>query len=193
MAPRKAKAEPKAKPKAAPKRKTRTKAESTGATKIEKRDAKGQFAEGHAGGPGRDTVYTDELGAKIAALLAEGLTVNEIEAMEGMPSGRTIRTWALNLEHPFSPMYTRGREIGYMKMADDLTSIMDDGRNDWMERHNSEGEATGWQVNGEHVQRSRLRVEGRKWLLSKALPKIYGDKLALTDADGGVLKVQMVA
>jgi len=29
------------------------------------------------------------------------------------------------------------------------------------------------------VARDRLRVDTRKWLLSKALPKIYGDKLAL--------------
>ena len=29
---------------------------------------------------------------------------------------------------------------------------------------------------GDQVDRSRLRVDSRKWLLSKALPKIYGDK-----------------
>jgi Bacteriophage Sf6, terminase small subunit-like len=34
-------------------------------------------------------------------------------------------------------------------------------------------------LDAEHVQRSRLRVEARKWLLSKALPKVYGDKLDL--------------
>jgi hypothetical protein len=42
-----------------------------------------------------------------------------------------------------------------------------------------QGDDTGWLVNGENLQRSRLRVDTRKWLLSKALPKIYGDKLAL--------------
>jgi hypothetical protein len=29
---------------------------------------------------------------------------------------------------------------------------------------------------GDVTDRSRLRVESRKWLLSKALPKVYGDK-----------------
>ena len=29
---------------------------------------------------------------------------------------------------------------------------------------------------GDATDRSRLRVESRKWLLSKALPKKYGDK-----------------
>ena len=32
------------------------------------------------------------------------------------------------------------------------------------------------EFNGEHVQRSKLRYEGRRWLASKALPRIYGDK-----------------
>jgi hypothetical protein len=29
------------------------------------------------------------------------------------------------------------------------------------------------------VARDRLRTDSRKWLLSKALPKVYGDKLAV--------------
>jgi len=32
-------------------------------------------------------------------------------------------------------------------------------------------------VNPEVIGRSRLRVDTRKWYLSKVLPKIYGDKL----------------
>jgi hypothetical protein len=182
-----------AKPKT--KRKT-TSAKSKAKTKTEGRTAKGTFAKGeYEGGPGRNTIYTDELGERIAELLADGLTVNEIERMEGMPSGRSIRTWGLRAEHPFYPLYTRGREIGYHKMADDCVDIMDDGRNDWMARQQAnepddEPSKTAWQFNGEHVSRSRLRFEGRKWLLAKALPKIYGDKLALTDPDGGALTVR---
>jgi hypothetical protein len=34
-------------------------------------------------------------------------------------------------------------------------------------------------IDHEHVSRARLRVETRRWLLAKALPKIYGDKLDL--------------
>jgi hypothetical protein len=76
-----------------------------------------------------------------------------------MPSERTMRTWALDLQHPFSPKYARGRELGYHKMADQLVEIADD---------------TGIDANDK-----RIRVDTRKWLLSKALPKIYGDKLDL--------------
>lgn len=42
-------------------------------------------------------------------------------------------------------------------------------------------------VDGDHIQRSRLRVDTRKWLLSKVLPKVYGDKSTTTHTgpDGG--------
>lgn len=40
-----------------------------------------------------------------------------------------------------------------------------------------------WQLNGEHVQRSRLRIETRKWLMAKMKPKKYGEKLDMT-SDG---------
>lgn len=187
------------KPKAAPKpRAKKVKAESTGAQKAEKRDAKGQFTDGNPGGPGRNTIYTAEIGQKIAEFLAQGMTVNDIDRMEGFPAGSTIRLWALNAEHPFYALYTRGREIGYHKMADDCQDIIDDGRNDWMARQmagaaEDDPARVAYQLNGEHVNRSRLRFEGRKWLLAKALPKIYGDKVALTDADGGKLVIEFAA
>jgi hypothetical protein len=128
-------------------------------------------------------------------LLADGITVNEIERMEGMPAGRTIRRWALHTDHPFSPLYEEGRKIGYHKMADDLLDAAHDARNDWMSREmgkadDDEPAKIAWQVNSEHVSRSRLRADVMKWTLAKALPKIYGDKLALTDPDGGALTVR---
>jgi hypothetical protein len=60
-------------------------------------------------------------------------------------------------------------------MADELLEIADDGSNDWMIRQH--GADQSYAPNGEHIQRSRLRLDTRKWLLLKALPKIYGDKL----------------
>lgn len=41
------------------------------------------------------------------------------------------------------------------------------------------------------VQRNRLRVDARKWLLSKMAPKKYGDKVTQehTGANGGAIQV----
>ena len=50
-------------------------------------------------------------------------------------------------------------------------------QNDWMERLDKDEQGIGWQLNGDHVQRSRLRIEARKWLMGKLKPKKYGEKL----------------
>jgi Bacteriophage Sf6, terminase small subunit-like len=83
----------------------------------------------------------------------------------------------------FKAQYARAREVGYHKLADELLDIADDATNDFVERQNREGD-TVKVFDAEHVQRSRLRVEARKWLLSKALPKVYGDKLELGGSIG---------
>ena len=46
---------------------------------------------------------------------------------------------------------------------------------DWVERKGKDGE-TELVLDREHIQRSKLRAEHRRWLFSKALPKVYGDK-----------------
>ncbi len=130
--------------------------------------------------PGRPTAYTAEVAARICAELAEGKSLRKVCEPDDMPAESTVRAWALDDREGFSAQYARAREIGYHSMADELLEIADDGRNDWMERE--AGENKGWVENGEHMQRSRLRVDTRKWMLSKALPKVYGDKVALEHA-----------
>lgn len=108
----------------------------------------------------RPTTYTPELGDRICGLLAEGKTLSAIcQDNSDLPSERTIRRWARDPDHPLAKLYGLAREVGYQTMADHIIDIAD-GRDE-----------------GETAERSRLRVDTRKWLLSKALPKIYGDKL----------------
>lgn len=124
---------------------------------------------------GRPSAYTPELAARICEELAEGRTLRDICKGDDFPQESTVRKWALEDREGFYAHYTKAREIGYQSMADELVEISDNGQNDWMERHGEND--IGWQANGEHLQRSRLRVDTRKWLLSKALPKVYGDKV----------------
>lgn len=124
---------------------------------------------------GRPSTYSAETAAEICRRLADGQSLREVCRDEAMPSESTVRGWALDDREGFSAQYARAREIGYFSMADELLEVADDARNDWMERHGEED--AGWQANGEHIQRSRLRVDTRKWMLSKALPKVFGDRV----------------
>ena len=62
-----------------------------------------------------------------------------------------------------------------------------------MERRGND-ERGGCELNGEHIQRSRVRIDTRKWMLSKMLPKVYGDKteVAVTGANGGPVQSERV-
>lgn len=125
---------------------------------------------------GRPEIYTPELADKVCAQLALGESVRTVCAADGMPSMTTVFKW-LREKEEFAKQYARAKEESADAMAEDILDIADDGTNDWMERTDSEGNNTGWQINGEHIQRSRLRVESRKWLMSKMKPKKYGDKV----------------
>lgn len=127
-----------------------------------------------AAGPGRPSKYTDEIAKEICRRIADGESLRAICRDQGMPHEATVRGWALIPEHPFFTQYAQAREVAYHSMADELLEIADDGSNDWMQRTDPSNE--GWDINGEHMQRSRLRVDTRKWMLSKMLPKIYGER-----------------
>ena len=59
-------------------------------------------------------------------------------------------------------------------MIEEINSIADDGINDYY--NDSEGNE---KPDREHIMRSRLRVDTRKWIACKALPKVYGEKSQL--------------
>ena len=128
---------------------------------------------------GRPSKYTKELGDEICAQLAMGYSVRTVCAPENMPSVQTFYNW-LRTKDGFLEQYTRAKEDAADAMAEDILDIADDGTNDWMERTDANGSMIGWMLNGEHVQRSRLRIEARKWLMTKMKPKRYGDKLDMT-------------
>jgi hypothetical protein len=70
-------------------------------------------------------------------------------------------------------------------LVSQILEIADDARNDWVERN---GERV---TDNETVQRSRLRVESRKWAAAKLLPKVYGDRLQqeVSGPGGGPMQV----
>lgn len=123
---------------------------------------------------GRPTDYSPEMAARICEGLATGRSLRSVCREEGMPCLASIFLW-ISKYPEFSDQYAKAKQTGLEALAEDLLEISDDGQNDWME--NNDPDNPGYRLNGEHIQRSKLRVDTRKWLLSKLVPKKYGDKM----------------
>ena len=96
----------------------------------------------------------------------------------GMPPFTTVQGWARTNDCGFTALYNCARELQAQTFADELIDIADDGSNDWVRRENQRGRVS-YVVDKEHIARSRLRFEARQWVISKILPKTFGDKLQL--------------
>lgn len=109
-----------------------------------------------------------------------------------MPSASTIFVW-IQRHTEFAEQYAKAKQEAADAMTEEMLDIADEASNDWMETHDPDN--PGFRLNGEHIQRSRLRIDTRKWLASKLKPKKYGEKVDHTvgNADGKPFVVQMAA
>lgn len=125
---------------------------------------------------GRPTNYSPEIVAKICAELALGKSLRKVCAADDMPAVSTVFLW-LGKHKEFVEQYEKAKAESADFYAEEIVDIADDGTNDYMESLDAEGNVIGYKINGEHVQRSRLRVDARKWIASKLKPKKYGDRI----------------
>ena len=126
---------------------------------------------------GRPSLYTKELADLICERLASGESMRSISRDDDMPCMATMFKW-LRENEEFSQQYARAKAESADALVEEMLDIADDGTNDWMEKHGKDD--AGWIENGEHIQRSRVRIDTRKWIASKLKPKKYGEKLDLT-------------
>jgi len=125
---------------------------------------------------GRPTRYTIKMGDALCAELAQGVSLRTACKNPLRPSISTVFNW-FSIHDKFLEQYTRAKQESADALTDEMIDIADNGENDYMEKLGKDGRVEGYIVNGEHIQRSRLRIETRKWLASKLKPKKYGDKI----------------
>lgn len=101
-----------------------------------------------------------------------------IGAMDGMPHQATIMAWLDGSKPEFSEQYARAHEAYADKLAEETLTIADDSSQDTYV--DADGNV---KTDTEAIQRSKLRVDTRKWLASKKAPRKYGDKMAIGGAD----------
>lgn len=137
--------------------------------------------------------YNEEIGDQILERLADGESLRKIcNPDEGFPSRPTFFKW-IATNPVFANQYATSREAQADALFDQILDIADETKEDYVKRLGYNGAEPTWEVNGEAIQRSRLRADVRKWMAGKLRPKKYGEKIevdqtvGVTDALGALL------
>ena len=118
---------------------------------------------------GRPTILTDRLIDELCQRLSQGVSMRSVCRDDDMPCMATIWRW-LRENDNFAKRYTAAKQESADAMIEDILAISD---------QDDEEESTN---------RSRLRVDTRKWIAAKLRPEKYSEKLDLTPS-GGTVKI----
>lgn len=120
---------------------------------------------------GRPSSYSEEIADEICEAIAKGEALHKLcEERDDFPAEGSVYRW-LEKHENFREKYTRARERQAERRAEELILIAD-----------TEKDAAI----------ARNRIEARKWIAAKLLPKKYGDRTVteLTGANGGAIQLE---
>ena len=123
---------------------------------------------------GRPSKYNQKTATEILDRIAEGESLHRICKDKGMPARSTVLKWCIDIPE-FSDHYARAYQIGADVEFDEIQELA----------------ATATPENAQVV---KLQVDTRKWVLSKKLPKKYGDKVQqeVSGPNGGPVEVSKI-
>ena len=121
--------------------------------------------------------YDEEIALTICAAIAAGCTMEEVCSGEDMPNEDTVYRWLASTAI-FSGAYARARDQQMDVWAEQIIQIADDARNDYMDRVMQNGSFERV-LDAENINRSKLRIETRKWVMGRLAAKRYGDKIEI--------------
>lgn len=122
---------------------------------------------------GRPATYSKDLVDEIIERVAGGETIVDICKDDHMPEPRHFYRW-LRQDPELRQTYAQAQVERTYVHQEQLLEIADNGTNDWMEKHGKDSE--GWQINGEAIARSRLRIDTRKWLMAKLNASSFAER-----------------
>ncbi len=127
----------------------------------------------------------DKIVSNIHSLIGGGDSIRvSCQALDIATS--TYMKWVSESEQ-YARDHTKAMEERADKLFEEILEIADESSGDT--KITPEGVVL---QNSEFVQRSRLRVDARKWMLGKMQPKKYGDKLDVTSDGKQIIAPQII-
>lgn len=128
----------------------------------------------------RENPRKAEISAKVLEGMRGGLSAFKACQEAGVPHS-TFLAW-VGADAELADNYARAREDLVEKIAQEVLDLSDadvgitpDGKKDWAA-----------------IQKHRLQVDTRKWLLSKLAPKKYGEKLELSGDAANPIAIERI-
>ena len=123
------------------------------------------------------TTYTPELAAKVCAYIADGACMKQLSRIRELPSVTCIYGW-LGRHEEFRAMYQIACDQRADALAEEMLAIADDAEGDWTP--GKDGQTLT--LDRENIQRSRLRIDQRRWHVARLAPTKYGERPAARPA-----------
>lgn len=129
--------------------------------------------------PGRPSKYSVALADRICDHIRCGCSLRKAAEKEGV-SAPTVMNW-VHENRTFSEQYARACEERLAALEDKLLDLCEKGHE----------VAPRFEIGGTMLQAVKLEIDTLKWMLSKLMPKKYGDRKAveLTGANGGPVEM----
>ena len=136
---------------------------------------------------GRPSKRSNALVDRVLKSVRDGKSLTKACRAEGIAPS-TFLDW-VEFDKQLCERYTRACEVRSELIFDEMLEIADDSSNDTM----LTGKDNDIEIeNKEWVNRSKLRIETRKWMLGKMKPKKYGDKVDSEESDYKDGKVEII-
>ena len=116
-------------------------------------------------------IYCEKLAQRVLDLVstrAQGLKSLKREFPD-IPCDVVVYEWCHKYPD-FASLYAQAKIKQAELLAAETLEIADNASNDWMESNDPDN--PGYKFNAENCQRSRLRIDTRKWLASKLIPRL---------------------
>lgn len=115
---------------------------------------------------GRPTIYNEDLVAEFLYRVAKGRSVASVCSDDDMPHRATIYEWLAH-NSDFSDRYARASEQRADQYFDEMLHIADNAL-------------------PEEVQKAKLQIDTRKWVLARMSPKKYSGKSQDDNTDNAI-------
>lgn len=129
------------------------------------------------------SIFTPELFETVLARVSTGETLRALARELNFDEGSY--RWHIANDEQLATRYATARQMQAESWADQIVELSDKQVMGKKTKTNSDGSVET--TTGDCIDRSRLKVDTRKWLMAKLHPKVYSEKIKqeVTGAEGG--------